>query len=120
MNKPVPDPPYNTHPFSEAAIVEDLLKDSAAAQRALDHYLAPPAQESKPRKPGSLFIIAPGVDTESLLAHACETLASVSVMASSLAFELESTQRSSVLAIQQMVALAELTVNRALDNVDPA
>lgn len=44
-----------------------------------------------------MFIVAPDIDNESLLAHACESLA---------------------LAIQQVIMLAELAVNRALDNVD--
>ena len=120
LDKLIPDPPFNTiNPFSESSIVEDLLKDQAAAQRALDYYLTPPA-ESKPKKSSTMFVIAPDVDNESLLVHACETLASLNVMASNLAFELESAQRSSALAIQQVVTLVELTVNRALDNVDPA
>ena len=35
-----------------------------------------------PRKPSRTFMIAPGLDTETLLAHACESLASASIMAS--------------------------------------
>jgi hypothetical protein len=118
MDKVIPDPPFNTaDPFSEAYIAEELLKDRAAAQRALDYYLSP-APEPKPKKSSTMFIIAPDVDNESLLVHACETLASINVMASNHAFDLEGAQRSTALAIQQMVSLAELAVNRALDNVE--
>jgi hypothetical protein len=66
-----------------------------------------------------MFIIAPDIDTETLLAHACESLASASVMASDFAGFLEGSQRNTMLGIQQVVMLAELAVNRALDNVDP-
>jgi hypothetical protein len=33
------------------------------------------------RKPSMMFIVTPGVDTASLLAHACESMVSASVMA---------------------------------------
>ena len=92
-----------------------------AAIRALDHYLSPPP--SKPpladRRPSSFFAVAPNVDKESLLAHCCETLASANVMASELAFSLTGPQCNMLLGIQQMISLAELSVNRVLDQVDP-
>lgn len=71
------------------------------------------------RRPNSMFTIAPDVDTETLLAHACETLASASVMASELAFILSGPKCNLALGIQQMITLAELSVNRVLDQVDP-
>jgi len=40
-------------------------------------------------------------------------------MASDFAGFLEGSQRNTMLGIQQVIMLAELTVNRALDNVDP-
>jgi hypothetical protein len=46
-------------------------------------------------------------------------LASASALASNFAGELSGLQRSTALAIQQVVMLAELAVNRALDRVDP-
>jgi hypothetical protein len=67
-----------------------------------------------------MYMIAPNMDTESLLAQACESLASASVMTSDFATNLTGPQRNTVLAIQQIIMLAELAVNRALDNVDPA
>ena len=92
-----------------------------AALRALDHYLSPPPSKPKlaDRRPSSIFIIAPNVDKESLLAHCCGTLASASVIASELAFSLTGPQCNMALAIQQMISLAELSVNRVLDQVDP-
>jgi hypothetical protein len=122
MDKLIPDPPFNTTtPTAEASRNEELLKDREAIKRALDYYLDPPAPHTeKPRRPSTMFIVAPNMDTESLLAHACESLATASVLASDFANDLTGPQRYTALAIQQSIMLAELAVNRALDNVDPA
>ncbi|MHC8297141.1 DUF6124 family protein [Pseudomonas sp. LB3P58] len=72
-----------------------------------------------PRKPSTIFLINPEVDNETLLAHACESLASASVMASDFAGFLEGSQRNTLLGIQQSIMLGELAVNRVLDNLDP-
>jgi hypothetical protein len=69
--------------------------------------------------PSQFFAVVPDVDTESMLCHASETLASLSVMATDLARELEGPRRHVILAIQQMSALGELLVNRALDTLEP-
>ncbi|MFW0753958.1 DUF6124 family protein [Pseudomonas sp. H11T01] len=65
-----------------------------------------------------IFTIAPDVDTETLWVHASETLASLSAMITDLAFELEGSRRNKALAIQQLIVLGELLVNRALDHLD--
>ncbi|WP_415758506.1 DUF6124 family protein [Pseudomonas sp. LT1P18] len=72
-----------------------------------------------PRKSSTIFLINPEVDNETLLAHACESLASASVMASDFAGFLEGSQRNTLLGIQQSIMLGELAVNRVLDNLDP-
>jgi hypothetical protein len=72
-----------------------------------------------PRNPSPFFLVAPDIDTESLLAHACESLASANVMASDLAGFLDSPHRHTLLGIAQVIMLGELAVNRALDNLDP-
>jgi hypothetical protein len=65
-----------------------------------------------------MFVVAPQMDNESLLAHACESLASASVMTSDIAAYVATPQRHTILAIQQIIMLAELAVNRVLDNVE--
>ena len=118
MTKPVPDPPFETTtPLEDAIRADDQLKNREAIKRALDFYLSP--DPIKPRLPSTMFLIHPNIDTESLLAHACESLSSAHVMAGDLADQLNRPQRSTALAIQQIVMLAELAVNRALDRVDP-
>ncbi|WP_416769254.1 DUF6124 family protein [Pseudomonas sp. RHF3.3-3] len=66
-----------------------------------------------------LFTVVPDIDTRSLLCHASETLASLNVMTTDLASELEGSHRSVVLAVQQLTELGELLVNRALNNLEP-
>jgi hypothetical protein len=118
MDKLIPDPPPETKtPHAQANQAEDLVKNREAIKRALDFYLCP--EPVKPRQPSTMFLIHPNIDTENLLAHACESLASANVMAGDLADQLSRPQRSTALAIQQIVMLAELAVNRALDRVDP-
>ncbi|AWM89517.1 hypothetical protein DJ564_01210 [Pseudomonas sp. 31-12] len=79
----------------------------------------PVPHDLPPRKPSTIFFIDPKVDNETLLAHACESLASASVMASDFAARMEGTHRNTLLGIQQNIMLGELAVNRVLDNLDP-
>ena len=70
------------------------------------------------RKPSTMFFVSPDINDEDLLAHACESLASASVMTSNFAGYLEGPHRHTAMAIQQIVMLAELAVNRMLDSVE--
>ncbi|RMM55088.1 hypothetical protein ALQ77_200000 [Pseudomonas corrugata] len=53
-----------------------------AAQRALDYYLKPKPVDESPS--GQLFVVAPDIDTETLLANASEDLLSISAIAADL------------------------------------
>jgi hypothetical protein len=106
MFKPTPNPPESE-------------TDSATHRASALHLKPAILKSSTPHNPSTMFIIAPNIDTESLLAHACESLASASVMASDFATFLDGPQRSMLLGIQQVIMLADLAVNRALDNVAP-
>lgn len=81
-----------------------------------DRRLHDPA---RPEPVSHIFTIIPDVDTESLLCHACETLASLKVMTAELAGDLQGPHRHVVLALQQLTELGELLVSRALDNLGP-
>jgi len=76
----------------------------------------PPEKTSTPAN--QLFTLLPDIDTETLLIHTSETLASLNVMTTDLAFQLEDSRRNVVLAIQQLIVLGELLVNRALEHFD--
>ncbi|MBK5354760.1 hypothetical protein JFU37_19970 [Pseudomonas sp. TH41] len=107
MPKPTPNPPKSATETTSASYSRDL------------HLKPAILKSSAPHKPSTMFFITPNIDTESLLAHACESLASASVMASDFATFLDGPQRSTLLGIQQIIMLADLAVNRALDNLDP-
>ncbi|WP_437180811.1 DUF6124 family protein [Pseudomonas mandelii] len=83
------------------------------------HHQRPPPQPKKSRPISHVFTLLPNIDTETLLSHACETLASLNVLTTDFACELEGSHRSLALSIQQLAVLGELLVNRALDNLDP-
>nr|WP_180204936.1 DUF6124 family protein [Pseudomonas sp. SbOxS1]NYU04931.1 hypothetical protein [Pseudomonas sp. SbOxS1] len=103
--------------------------DPASASDPLDTAplsdITEPAISARLRNPrqsdpvSHIFTIVPGVDTATLLCHACETLASLNVLVTDLACELESSKRNVALSIQQLAVVGELLVNRALDNIDP-
>jgi len=124
MKKPTPNPPETTVPAdadtTSPYVSADIRKLHKAADRALDFYLKPSAAiMATPYTPNQMFLANPKADTESLLANACESLASASVMLGDFAALLEGTHRKTILGIAQVVMLGELAVNRALDNVEP-
>ena len=105
-----------TSPESADFSSADLSKLSETTERTVSARLRNP---NRPDPVSHVFSINPNVDTESLLCHATETLASLNVMTTDLACELEGSRRNEALAIQQLIVLAELMVNRALDILDP-
>ncbi|VVO16390.1 DUF6124 family protein [Pseudomonas fluorescens] len=118
MKKITPDPPEtpSVPPYDPF----DPKKLHEAAERALDHHFKPSLDNlrSSDSPTTNLFTVATHIDTESLLANASETLASVNAIAGDLAFELEGSRRSVALGIYQMVELCKLLVDQALEQVD--
>ncbi|MNO99075.1 hypothetical protein D3C76_908380 [compost metagenome] len=83
----------------------------------------PPVSESEENigisnRPCPIFTIRQGVDSETLLVHAYETLASANVMATELSSILTGPTCNLVLGIQQMIVLAQLSVNGVLDHLE--
>jgi len=116
MFKPTPNPPKGdpSSPYENP----HSKKFHDAAERALDYYLNTEGIKGSPRAPSTMFVINPELDTETLLVHACESLASANVMAGDLAGTLEGPSRNALLGIAQIIMLGELAVNRALDRLD--
>ncbi|MEX0162731.1 hypothetical protein MRBLPD1_001211 [Pseudomonas brassicacearum] len=85
----------------------------------MDYYLKPSADKEPSDRLDTLFVIAPNIDAECLLANLSETLASANAMVSDLAFDLEGSRRHIAQGVQQMIELSQLLANRALDVVDP-
>jgi len=117
MFKITPNPPEtdDVSPYE----TPDSKKLNEAAERALDYYLKPVIPKDTPRKPSTLYLVAPNADNETLLVNACESLAAAGVMLSDFAGQLNGPQRNTVLGIQNSVMLGELAVNRMLDNFVP-
>jgi len=116
MIKPTPNPPEHedTSPYESF----DSKKLHEAAERALDHHFAPPPDEKQKRRKGYLFIVAPDLHTETLLANASEDLLSISAIAADLADGVEGSRRSVALALSRMADGVHLMVERALDHID--
>lgn len=117
MFKPTPNPP-ETSPASPYES-PNSKKLHEAAERALDHYLLPASLiMASTDAPERMYLANPKYDMESLLANACETLGSASEMLNNFAATLDNSRRKSALGIAQVVMLAELAVNQALDKVE--
>ncbi|MFD2884274.1 DUF6124 family protein [Pseudomonas lini] len=73
-----------------------------------------------PRKPSTIYMVAPDVDHETLLVQTCENLASASVMASDIAALVDGPpSQYPAGASAGHHAGGELAVNRMLDNFVP-
>ena len=114
MKKTNPNTPASPNLPTDDTV--DLSKLSEITECLVSARLRKP---DRPDPVSHLFTIVPNANTESLLCHACETLASLNVMTTDLACELEGSRRNVALAIQQLAVLGELLVNRALDNLEP-
>ncbi|WP_085728040.1 DUF6124 family protein [Pseudomonas sp. R37(2017)] len=111
MKKNSPNPPETPADLAEDKIdLSKTTEPTISARLRNPNHLDPVSH---------VFTIRPNIDTPSLLTHASETLASLNVMSTDLACELESSRRNIALAIQQLAVLAQLLVNRALDNIAP-
>jgi hypothetical protein len=119
MFKATPNPPEtdDVSPYDPL----DPKKLNEAAERALDHYLKPSDPDGAnqpPRKPSTIYTVAPNINIEELLANACESFASAKVIASDCAGFLEGPQRNTILGVAQLIMFGELAVNRALDSLE--
>jgi hypothetical protein len=112
MKKHSPNPP-DADPASphENPDSNDATEDSERIPSAADI-------RATPRTPDTMFVVNPEVGVETLLGHACESLASANVMTMDVADHTEGTSRNTLLGIAQVIMLAELAVNRALDRLD--
>jgi hypothetical protein len=115
MFKPSPNPPESdtVSPYESF----DSKKLHEAAERALDHHLAPP-KPAPTKRTGQLFSVCPDINTEALLANASEDLLSISAIAADLADDVDGSRRSVALALSRMADGVHLLVEQALDHLD--
>ncbi|WP_347911496.1 DUF6124 family protein [Pseudomonas grandcourensis] len=112
MFKVTPNPP-DTGPTSSS-----VEFDSNTPHEPADRIPSAADIRATPRKLCAMFFVNPELDTATLLAHACESLASANVMTMDLADRTDGTSRNTLLGIAQVILLGELAVNRALDRID--
>ncbi|MHC8299186.1 DUF6124 family protein [Pseudomonas sp. ZS1P83] len=113
MFKVTPNPP-DTDPASPS---ENL--DSEKLHEDPDRIPSYADIRATPRRLTTMYVIDPHINTEDLLGNACESLASAHVMTMDLADRTHGPNRNTLLGIAQVIMLGELTVNRALDRLDP-
>ncbi|MHC8353707.1 DUF6124 family protein [Pseudomonas sp. LB3P81] len=113
MPKVTPNPP-DTDPTSSSANF-----DPEKPEETSDRIPSYADIRATPRRLTTMYVIDPHINTEDLLGNACESLASAHVMTMDLADRTEGSSRNTLLGIAQVIMLGELTVNRALDRLDP-
>ncbi|MFN3356731.1 MAG: DUF6124 family protein [Pseudomonas sp.] len=80
----------------------------------------PSASDDTPLPPPDvIFTLRPGLSTESALSNASEMLESATACAYDCAEHLEGVSRKRVLAVVQMVEIAQLLVDEALERACP-
>lgn len=115
MKKITPNPPCpSASDFFASLVFSKPSKLDAIGKPMLDVRSATRDRDLHP-----LFVLTPDIDTETLLVHSRENLASLNAMTDDLIVELAGQQRSKALAIQQLVILSALLINRALEQVAP-
>ncbi|KAI2669029.1 DUF6124 family protein [Pseudomonas sp. TNT3] len=112
MTKVTPNPP-DTDPTASCE-----NPDSSNPDNTTDRTPSIADIKATPRKLCTFFTVNPDLENETLLAYACESLASANVMATDLADHLEGSSRNALLGIAQVIMLGELTVNRVLDRIE--
>jgi hypothetical protein len=119
MFKATPNPP-ETDPTSNDPDPDPELesqKTKDAADRALDYYLCPEIPKYFPPKTRPIYQVDPTLDGETLLVEASESLSSANAMAGNIANSVRGPERKPLLALQQLIMLNELLVNRLLDRL---
>ncbi|MFJ2529368.1 MULTISPECIES: DUF6124 family protein [Pseudomonas] len=117
MFKITPNPPVTDPIPHDPAISPQKVKE--ATDRALDYYLRPEALGAPPSSPKfrPVYLVDPTLDDETLLVEASESLSYAHAMAGNIANSIGGPERKPLLALQQVIMLNELLVNRLLDKL---
>ncbi|MED7666932.1 hypothetical protein GXB78_06970 [Pseudomonas moraviensis subsp. stanleyae] len=113
MFKATPNPPTPHGPDLDSQKVKE------ATDRALNYYLKPADLAAPPNSPKyrPVYVVDPTLDDETLLLEACESLSYAHAMAGNIANSIGGPERKPLLALQQVIMLNELLVNRLLDKL---
>ncbi|RVD75112.1 DUF6124 family protein [Pseudomonas koreensis] len=117
MFKITPNPPVTNPIPHDPALSPQKLRE--ATDRALDYYLKPEDLAVPPSSPKfrPIYLVDPTLDDETLLVEASESLSCAHAMAGNIANSVSGPERKPLLALQQVIMLNELLVNRLLDKL---
>ncbi|MGC6372699.1 DUF6124 family protein [Pseudomonas sp. K2I15] len=77
------------------------------------------SDDTRQTQPETIFTLRPGLSTEAALSNASEMLESATVCAYDCAEHLDGSGRKQVLAVVQMIEIAQLLVDEALNRECP-
>lgn len=115
MPKATPNPPDAANTTSAHAPPKNETRDEADYY----HHASIADIKATPRTPCTMFIVNPEVHVQDLLGFTSEALASACVIIMDLADRETGTSRNTLLGVHSIVSSAEISVNRALDHLDP-
>ena len=117
MFKITPNPPVTDQIPHDPALTPQKIKE--ATDRALDYYLKAKDLAAAPTSPKNrpVYLVDPTLDDETLLVEASASLSYAHAMAGNIAHSIGGPERKPLLALQQVIMLNELLVNRLLDKL---
>jgi len=118
MRKLTPDPPNNSNTSEPENPTSETLEQAPYCDCNERHSCVANIKAT-PRTPSTMLIVNPDIDVQTLLGCVSESLASASVITMDVADRETGTSRNSLLGVHQILMVAELSVNRALDQLDP-
>lgn len=111
--KVTPDPPNTSNASESEKLEQTIHRDCDERHPCLARIKA------TPRTPSTMYTVNPDIDIQTLLGSVSESLASASVITMDVADRETGTSRNSLLGVHQILMVAELSVNRALDQLNP-
>jgi len=117
MRKLTPDPPNNSNASEPENPRSETLEQAPYCDCDEQHTCVANIRAT-PRTPSTMYTVNPDIDVQTLLGCVSESLASASVITMDVADRETGTSRNSLLGVHQILMVAELSVNRALDQLD--
>jgi len=118
MQKVTPDPP-NADNVSAQESPRTEKPGDATDRNVDDAHLTFAHLKALPRKPSTFFIVNPELPVQDLLGFASEAAASACVIIADKADQESGSIRNTLLGLELIISAIEISVNRALDHLDP-
>jgi hypothetical protein len=118
MQKVTPDPP-NADNVSAQESPRTEKPGDATDRNVDDAHLTFAHLKALPRQPSTFFIVNPELPVQDLLGFASEAAASACVIITDKADQESGSIRNTLLGLELIISAIEISVNRALDHLDP-